>query len=222
MLSNLIYKLYPENIQGIIFDCDGVLFDSKDSNIMFYNRVLEELGLKPLTEEEESYAHMVSSPEAFNKFVPESLFPKLEAAVIAVDYRKNIVPLLKPMSDVYDFLELLSAYKIKMGVSTNRSNSVDLLLERHKMARYFSPIMTIDRAEPKPSPEPLKKIITEWGFAPKEVALIGDTAADQGAAFASGVPFWAFDNKTLDAVLHTPSFAVLHNALDRYFEKQSS
>ena len=32
-------------LKGIIFDCDGVLFDSRDVNIKYYNMIKDALGL---------------------------------------------------------------------------------------------------------------------------------------------------------------------------------
>ena len=46
-------KLFPHGLTGIIFDCDGVMIDSRAANAIFYNKVLAALGLPPLTPEQE-------------------------------------------------------------------------------------------------------------------------------------------------------------------------
>lgn len=43
-------KLFPHGLTGIIFDCDGVMIDSRAANAIFYNKVLAALGLPPLTQ----------------------------------------------------------------------------------------------------------------------------------------------------------------------------
>ena len=41
----------PGQIKAIIYDCDGVLIDSRDSNEAYYNHILEHFGQPPLTVE---------------------------------------------------------------------------------------------------------------------------------------------------------------------------
>ena len=36
------------NINGIIFDCDGVLFESRKANLAYYNAVLSQFGEPPV------------------------------------------------------------------------------------------------------------------------------------------------------------------------------
>src|SRR5512137_1287174 len=45
----LINKMIPEKIKAIIYDCDGVLIDSRASNEAYYNHILEHFGKPPLT-----------------------------------------------------------------------------------------------------------------------------------------------------------------------------
>ena len=41
----------------IAFDCDGVLFDSRQANIAFYHAILQQFGLPPLTPPAVEYVH---------------------------------------------------------------------------------------------------------------------------------------------------------------------
>ena len=45
-------KLFPHGLTGIIFDCDGVMVDSRDVNIGYYNLLLREVGKPPITPEQ--------------------------------------------------------------------------------------------------------------------------------------------------------------------------
>jgi phosphoglycolate phosphatase len=54
-------------VRAIIFDCDGVLFDSWRANVEYYNAVLAALGRPPLDAEGERQAHALSSPQLFEK-----------------------------------------------------------------------------------------------------------------------------------------------------------
>ena len=53
-----------DSTKVIIFDCDGVLFDSKAANIAFYNQILAAVGLAPMTAEEVAYVHVSTAGEA--------------------------------------------------------------------------------------------------------------------------------------------------------------
>ena len=49
----------------VIFDCDGVLFDSAAANVAYYNAVLERLGRPPMSEEWGRRAHFLSSQQLY-------------------------------------------------------------------------------------------------------------------------------------------------------------
>ncbi len=53
-------------LQVIIFDCDGVLFDSRKSNQYFYNHLLRHFGKAPLSEGELAYVHMHTVVESID------------------------------------------------------------------------------------------------------------------------------------------------------------
>lgn len=216
-MPNILNHNYPGGIKGIIFDCDGVLFDSRESNVIFFNKVLNELNLPPLSKKDEEYVHMASAPESFARLIPAHLHPYVPDAAKRVDYQRNILPLLTPSDGLYDFLEFLNAYGVMMAISTNRSNSVALLLEMFQLTRYFMPVMTTDRAAPKPSPEPLLNVLSDWRVSAADVAFIGDTEADSSAATGAGVPFWAFGNPSLPAQLHVDGFKSLQEIIEDHF-----
>ena len=50
----------------VIYDCDGVLFDSFETNRRLYNHICAFVGRPPLTEEESRYAHMHTVFEAIH------------------------------------------------------------------------------------------------------------------------------------------------------------
>jgi len=48
----------------VIFDCDGVMFDSRQANINFYNHLRHHFGLPLLDESAIDYVHMHTADEA--------------------------------------------------------------------------------------------------------------------------------------------------------------
>ena len=50
----------------IIYDCDGVLIDSRESNQAFYNHILDRFGLVPLTEAQLAVVHVSTAQGAID------------------------------------------------------------------------------------------------------------------------------------------------------------
>jgi HAD superfamily hydrolase (TIGR01509 family) len=93
------------------------------------------------------------------------------------------------------FRETLDALsgKIELAVCTNRSTSMEMLLESFGLAQYFGCVMTASKVtNPKPHPEPLLKVLDHYGIAPSEALFVGDSDVDRLAAEAAGVPFIAY------------------------------
>jgi beta-phosphoglucomutase-like phosphatase (HAD superfamily) len=79
----------------VIYDCDGVLFDSKASNEAFYNHILEHFGMPPLQPEQLDFVHVSTAEEAI-----DFLFQSSPSLAEAQAYRKTMdyrpfVPLMR-------------------------------------------------------------------------------------------------------------------------------
>ncbi|MHC1698535.1 MAG: HAD family hydrolase [Geobacteraceae bacterium] len=189
----------PQGINGyrtVIYDCDGVMFESFEANFAFYSKVLEKFGRPPLDRNSQEIMHLLhtySSKDVLARFFAGD--PREEAAALdfaaSIDYRE----LLPYMQMEAEFVETLQAlYKrVNLAVCTNRSNSMDLLLEDFGLSPYFSYVMTAAKVKnPKPHPEPLLKILEHYRISPREALFVGDSELDQRSAEAAGVPFVAY------------------------------
>lgn len=204
-------------LAGLIFDCDGVLFDSKDANTAYYNHIRFAVHLPPMTEEEAAYSHMASTDEALDKMIPDELKLQAIEARNKTKYRDTFMALMQPSPYMYEFLRLMKASGMPMALCTNRSDSVLAVLSHFGLTEFFSPVMTITHARPKPDPDGLRKILDMWGTGPETVAFLGDSLVDQYAAVAAGVPFWSFNNPGLQADLHVSAFKELDELLALIF-----
>ena len=83
-----------EHCKVVAFDCDGVLFDTRDANKAYYNRILAEFGKPLLTPEQFNFTHMHTVHEAIAYLFPEK--PDYEAAQ---NFRTKMsyLPFLKDM-----------------------------------------------------------------------------------------------------------------------------
>jgi len=205
-LTALTNPCFLEGLRGLVFDCDGVLFDSMDSNRLYYNAILQRLGLGPMTPEQEAYVHAHAVHESLAFIVPRERSQEIPGARAAVDYRAEILPHLKPEPGLYELLGGLRRAGFRLGISTNRTSTMGWLVQRFGLDRYFDPIITANDVRPKPHPESLNLIMQRWGMGPRETAFIGDSKVDALTAQAAGMRFWAFRNPGLAAELHVQDF----------------
>ena len=66
-------------IRGVVFDCDGVLFDSRDVNRHYYNHILLALGLVPMSVEDEDYVFMHTVDTSLARIIPSELMQRAAA-----------------------------------------------------------------------------------------------------------------------------------------------
>jgi len=63
-MSKAIETECVKAFSAVVFDCDGVMFDSRQANINFYNHLLAHFGLPLLREEQVAYIHMATADES--------------------------------------------------------------------------------------------------------------------------------------------------------------
>jgi HAD superfamily hydrolase (TIGR01509 family) len=171
-------------IDGIIFDCDGVLFESRQANLAYYNRILEKFSYPLVSAEQTERAHLchtASSPNVLAVLIDEAdLEPALEYAA-TLDYRE-FIPHMQPEPNLEHVLRELSI-RYPLAIATNRGTSVEPILSHFGFADYFTVIVTSkDVARPKPAPDMLLLASEKLGFAPQNCLFIGDSELDQRAA----------------------------------------
>ena len=179
----------------VIYDCDGVMFESFEANFAFYSKVIDSSANRRST-------GIVRKPCVFCTPIPARMFwrslfagdPREKAAVsfaASIDYRE----LLPFMHMEEGFIETVQALhsRVNLAVCTNRSNSMEMLLEDFGLTAYFGYVMTAAKVKnPKPHPEPLLKVLEHFRISPGEALFVGDSELDQRSAEAAGVPFVAY------------------------------
>ena len=58
-------------VKVVAFDCDGVMFDSREANRAYYNHLLEHFHLPAMTPQQLAYAHMHTVDEALAHLIPD-------------------------------------------------------------------------------------------------------------------------------------------------------
>ena len=187
-------------IRCVIYDCDGVLFDSLEANRRLYNLICTQMGRKPLTGKELEYCHTHTVFEAIH-----SLFPEDEALEKrAVEFLRNEIDLKQFVEylimepHLVETLAALRQQKIITAICTNRTTSMKHVVERYNLGPYFDMVVTaLDVKHPKPHGESVEKIVAKFNLKKNEVLFIGDSEVDQQTAEASGVRFVAYKARHL-------------------------
>lgn len=192
----------------IVFDCDGVMFDSKAANLKYYNFVLDHFNLGPMDESEEEYVHMASVRDSILHIFrnnPEIPYDTIRAYLAELTY-DPFLPYMRMEADLVEFLDTVKP-SYRLAISTNRSNTMIPLLQEHNLENYFEKVVTAVTAKrPKPAPDGLLEILDHFSCHPADAIFIGDSIADQQQAAACHVDLIAFKSSKLNAAYHVSSF----------------
>lgn len=177
-------------IQLVILDCDGVLFDSSDANIAFYDSILEKLGQSPLDHTGRELCHRLSGPQLWTHLFAANpaLHERAKAAAAQADY-SPFYQLMRPMPALEETLARLSAH-CPLALATNRGRTVAGVLRNFALERFFSIwIGILDVPRPKPAPDLLLACLERARVDAGAAVFVGDTSVDHDAAAAAAVPY---------------------------------
>ncbi|MGZ3605184.1 MAG: HAD family hydrolase [Thermodesulfobacteriota bacterium] len=188
-------------IRCVIYDCDGVLFDSLEANTKLYNDLCAMLGRGPLRQEEMDYVHTHTVFEAIHLISVGKIDLEKKALEILkgkqVDL-KNYVHYLKMEPHLLEVLGELKEKGMLRAVNTNRTTSMKYIMERFNLWPYFDMVVTaLDVKNPKPHPESIEKIIAAFKLNKEEAVFVGDSEVDKQTAESSGVKFIAYKNPAI-------------------------
>ncbi len=192
----------------IVFDCDGVMFDSMEANRIYYNDLLTAFGYPVMSEEELAFVHMHNVIDSVNhifRHYPNQDMDSVNQLRLRTDYLKYL-PHMKMEPDLREFLGY-AKNRFRLAISTNRATTMQPLLKEFKLAEYFELVVTAaDVKNPKPAPDALYKILDYFNCTAAETIFIGDSQVDQLHAESVGVPLIAFKNRALEASYHVNNF----------------
>ena len=179
------------SIGVVAFDCDGVMFDSSEANRAYYNKILQYLGLPAMTAAQSAYAQMHTVDESFQFIINDT-----DMLIAAQHYRQQMryISFVQYMVIEPYLRTLLSKLRpaFKTAIATNRTDTMDRVLEEHDLVGQFDLVVTAsDVRHPKPHPEQLQMIMRHFNIDGAKMIYIGDSALDAQAAQAAAVPFIA-------------------------------
>lgn len=195
------------SLKLVVFDCDGVMFDSKEANRAYYNHILAHCGHPPMDEAELHYVHIhhvVDSVRHIYRNYPQDL-EKADLYRQGLDYSPYL-RFMKMEPDLPEFLDFLLPHYFT-AISTNRSTTMASVLELFDLKKYFAKVVTaLDVVHAKPHPEALHTILDYFGVGVDDCIYIGDSEIDLQHSAAVGMRMIAFRNSALAADFHVNSF----------------
>lgn len=177
-------------MKAVVFDMDGVLFDTEKLCRDSWMAVAEEKGLPGMAEifpqciglnandSKQIVLRVYGQDFAYEEF-------RQQASVWFWDYiEKNGLPV---MPGAREILEWLTAHNWKVGLaSSTRRSSVERHLEQAGLRSFFQTVVTGDMVEhSKPQPDIYLMACRELGVAPEDAFAIEDSPNGIRSAFAA-------------------------------------
>lgn len=197
-----------------IFDCDGVLLDSKEANIAYYNDILKQLGRDPMSENEIQYVHTHTAEQSVAYLCRhnDKLYKKAISVMKYLNY-SDYLNLLHLEPGVVETIQNIRP-PLLTAIFTNRSTTMPKLREMFGFDNMFDSILcALDVVRPKPDPEGILKVIDLMGVNKKRAVYIGDSVLDEEAAMNADISFIAYKNRSLNAMFHVKHFKEITSIL---------
>ncbi|WP_022850054.1 HAD family hydrolase [Limisalsivibrio acetivorans] len=187
----------------VVYDCDGVLFDSLEAVKAYYDYVFNKFSLPMLNWDDPetlNTAMMKTNSEIIREFSQDDAkYEEIMEFASNLNFKKFLDKMV-PNPGIHDALKELSDKGYRLAVLTNRGLSLDYLLKHFDMYDYFERLVcSFDVVKPKPHPEGLYKLIDHFSCSKEEILFLGDSTNDYYAAESAKVPFLAFGNDLFES-----------------------
>jgi phosphoglycolate phosphatase len=177
------------SIRALIFDLDGTLIDSKRDLIRSVNAMLAEMGRETLHEDTISGYIGHGAPQLVARALGNGAGEEERERALKYFlgyYEEHKMDSTCAYPGVGEALEELKGFP--MGVLTNKPVRVSRrILDALGLAKYFRVVYGGNSFEKKkPDPQGARKILEEFGAAPSEALLVGDSEVDVQTARNAG------------------------------------
>lgn len=198
----------------VAFDLDGTLINSEPVNWKSLKTCLDVYYNISVSTEELSKFTGKFAQDIFNYYGIDDYKTAQVKWITEFDKILDEIVVFDGLLDEFDKLINLG---VKLAIVTSRKrHELDKLLVKFNLEKYFDYTVSIDDTkEPKPSSEPLQKLMTLAHCSHKEILFIGDSTSDIQCAKNNNTKFalalWGADNS-----LKSQCKIILNNVHDIY------
>lgn len=185
-------------IELVIFDADGVLFDSAESNTAYYNAIFARMGELALSPEEERAGVFMAAMQVFEMRArgDQARLARMREIARTIDFAPFFAMLRPPFVLRPWLLELKRRYRV--GLATNRSATTAGLIEHLGLAGVFDAVASAhDKVRPKPAPDIVRLCLERAGVAAHRAVYVGDSPSDAEAAAGAGAHFLGIGDRVV-------------------------
>lgn len=203
-----------QRINAVVFDCDGVMFDTRATNAAYYNTILARFDLPALTDDQFAFVHMHTVDESMTYLFADA---RLRARAQAYRRQVSYLPFLDRMEMEPDLVALLAWLRpaYRTAIATNRSDTMNGVLAVHGLTDAFDLVVCAsDVPRPKPFPDCLQRVCDVFSLGLDQAMYIGDSKLDEMAAHAAGMPFVAYGDHSLNADFHIDRLGQVREILE--------
>jgi len=185
----------------VIFDLDGVLYDSKEIHFEALNIALEKVDKKLVISFDEhtniydglttkTKLDMLTQKKGLNKSDHKKIWKYKQ------DETQNLLNQIKPNKYLISILKELKSKNYLISCASNSINSTVMkVLSQLQIEDYFDFIVSNeDVVNPKPHPEMYWKSMVENNVLPSETLIVEDSPVGRKAAMMSGADFYFVNN----------------------------
>ena len=208
------------DFDAVVFDMDGVIFDSERGMMQCWLELAEEYGIRDM---EKTYLACIGSNgartkrivrDAYGEDFPFDAFAQEASRRYHEKYDGGRLPVKPGVPEILEFLEK-SGKRIALASSTRRQTVVDQLRDA-RILRYFEAVITGDMvAKSKPEPDIFLRACAEIHTPPERAYAIEDSHNGIRAARRGGLrPIMVPDLLPANAEMFQLAEAVLGSLKD--------
>jgi HAD superfamily hydrolase (TIGR01509 family) len=174
----------------VMFDADGVLFDSTESNTAYYNEIFRLIGEPPMDRAEELAGVFMSALQIFESRAKgdAAKVARMRAVARTMD-STPFFKLLRPFPALHSLL-LDIKRNYRLGLATNRSATIPAIIDYLGLGEVFDAVASArDKVRPKPAPDIVQLCLQRAGVRAERAVYVGDSETDRVAAQGAGTHF---------------------------------
>jgi beta-phosphoglucomutase len=191
------------NIDGVIFDMDGVLTDTIDFHYQTWQRLADELGI-PFDREANEALRGLSRRDSLLHILGDRVLPEPQIAALLEQKNQYFLEFVQTMTPdhllpgVLELLHDLRSHGIKMAIAS-ASRNVQIVTEQLEIADLIDAITNVYSVpNPKPAPDVFLYAAQQLGRSPQQCLVVEDAESGVKAGLAAGM--WVLGLGPVDRV----------------------